>query len=67
MSMRIQTEEIRHKKMLTPDEIAFIGGLQNKLIQGMKIAGKYLSEEEIAYCIKQSFDRDSLKLVIENL
>lgn len=53
--------------MLTPDEIAFIGGLQNKLIQGMKIAGKYLSEEEIAYCIKQSFDRDSLKLVIENL
>lgn len=58
---------IKEKPKLTPEEAKMIATMQLQLIRGLDIAKKYLSEEEVAYTIKRSFDKEEVRLISQFL
>lgn len=52
---------------LTFEEREQIRKIMSQLEYGLRVAGDVLSDEELALVLKRAFDRDKLKLIIDNL
>lgn len=49
--------------LITEEETKVIAYMQKTLIEGLRIAGKYLSEEEISYCLKVAYPQERIRLI----
>lgn len=58
---------LSQKPKLTEAEQKFIKRIQDDLIIMMRYASKHLSEEEVAYILKQSFDQERVRLIVNFL
>jgi hypothetical protein len=58
---------LKDHPLITKEEARLIAFIQKTLIEGLKISKKYLSEEEIAYCLRVAIEQESLRLVIRHL
>ena len=57
---------LSQKPTLTIEEREYIRSVMEQLVKGLKIAGETLSDEEIAYSIKQALP-DRIRGIIEEL